>query len=414
MSELIDLPAGVLERIISMLDTDTIKGLRLTCRKLSRFTSQVLFRVISLYDTPKSCRYLQSILAQPHLRKEVIKLSLNTVEDDYDTDEEDEIEPPQGWEEILRNLSSLPNLQSVALRFDKKCAYEVDCPYTYAPQTEEYRATLLRWLFAGLIDLPRPLKELAIQNHQNLTPISRNVSNWMDEVLGTLETLRLNVVHERDFAAPESEMEKEPVHDFYNRVLRWTWLKPCMSSLRKLSLYSSHQWGFYPKIDLEDIHFPNLQSLTLGNFSFCEDKQLNWILAHSSTLEELHMDRCFIVFYVRIPENEEILEDILARTPLMESDMESAPEHPGCLVYHYPRRWHDYFTSIQNGLPQLSRFGFGNSPSWEKNRYLPFVGDFIFFPFNIPPGIEWPECDQQDQAALEALHRVTGQRADFG
>jgi hypothetical protein len=93
------------------------------------------------------------------------------------------------------------------LRFDKKCAYEVDCPYTYAPQTEEYRATLLRWLFAGLIDLPRPLKELAIQNHQNLTPMSRKVSIWLDEVLGTLETLRLNVVHERDFAAPESEIE---------------------------------------------------------------------------------------------------------------------------------------------------------------------------------------------------------------
>lgn len=83
MSELINLPAGALERIISMLDKDTIKGLRLTCKKLSRFTSRFLFRVISLYDTPKSCRYLQSILAQSHLREEVIKLSLITVEDDY-------------------------------------------------------------------------------------------------------------------------------------------------------------------------------------------------------------------------------------------------------------------------------------------------------------------------------------------
>lgn len=37
--------------------------------------------------------------------------------------------------------------------------------------------------------------------------MSRNVSNWMDEVLGTLESLKLNVVHERNFAAPESEIE---------------------------------------------------------------------------------------------------------------------------------------------------------------------------------------------------------------
>ena len=107
--------------------------------------------------------------------------------------------------DILRE--SLPNLQSVALRFDKKCATDVDCPYIYAPQTEKYRATLLRWLFAGLTDLSQPLKELAIQNHQHVRPISRNFSNWMDEVLGTLESLKLNVVHERDFAAPESEIE---------------------------------------------------------------------------------------------------------------------------------------------------------------------------------------------------------------
>lgn len=95
----------------------------------------------------------------------------------------------------------------MALRFDKKCATDVDCPYIYAPQTGKYRATLLRWLFAGLTDLPRRLKELIIQNYQSVRPISRNVSNWMDEVLGTLESLKLNVVHERDFAAPESEIE---------------------------------------------------------------------------------------------------------------------------------------------------------------------------------------------------------------
>lgn len=197
-----------------------------------------------------------------------------------------------------------------------------------------------------------------------------------------------------------------------------------MFSLRKLSLYSSHQWGFYPKVNLEDVHFPNLRSLTLGNFTFCEDKQLDWILGHSATLKELYLDSCFIVFYVRIPDNGD-----MERTPLTESDMENTPEHPVDLVHHYSRRWHDYFTSIQNGLPQLSRFWFGSSPSWKKNkmpverefcsvielardRYLPFVGEFIFYPFNLRPGIEWPECDQQDLDALEALHLAIGQRAE--
>lgn len=79
--------------------------------------------------------------------------------------------------------------------------------YIYAPHTEKYRQTLLHWLFTGLTDLRQPLRELAIQNHQNLTPISRTVSSWMGEVLGTLESLRLNVAHECDFAAPEDEIE---------------------------------------------------------------------------------------------------------------------------------------------------------------------------------------------------------------
>jgi hypothetical protein len=40
-----------------------------------------------------------------------------------------------------------------------------------------------------------------------MTPISHNVSDWMDEVFQRLEVLRLNVVHECDFAAPENDIE---------------------------------------------------------------------------------------------------------------------------------------------------------------------------------------------------------------
>jgi hypothetical protein len=109
----------------------------------------------------------------------------------------------------LEQIPTFPNLQTVALRFDQKCAAEGGdpAPWVYAPQTEAYRATTLRWLFATLTDLPRPLKELAILNHQNVIPISHNVSDWMDEVFSTLESLRLNVVHERDSAAPEHDIE---------------------------------------------------------------------------------------------------------------------------------------------------------------------------------------------------------------
>jgi hypothetical protein len=83
MAELIKLPASVLIHIISLLDNDSVKTLRLTCKELSGFANRVLFRSISLYDKHDSCGHLQSVIIQPHLREEVFKLNLHTVEEDY-------------------------------------------------------------------------------------------------------------------------------------------------------------------------------------------------------------------------------------------------------------------------------------------------------------------------------------------
>lgn len=83
MSELARLPASVLIHIISLLNNESVKALRQTGKKISGFANRVLFRSISLYDTHDSCQLLESILSQPHLREEVFKLNLHTVEEDY-------------------------------------------------------------------------------------------------------------------------------------------------------------------------------------------------------------------------------------------------------------------------------------------------------------------------------------------
>jgi DNA mismatch repair ATPase MutS len=83
MSELTRLPASVLIHIISLLDNKTVKNLRLACKELSGFANRVLFRTVLLYNKPDSCRLLKSVLSQPHLREEVLKLNLHTVEVDY-------------------------------------------------------------------------------------------------------------------------------------------------------------------------------------------------------------------------------------------------------------------------------------------------------------------------------------------
>lgn len=98
-------------------------------------------------------------------------------------------------------LPKIPNLESVILRFDKNAT--VDDDYPEAPQSVYYRETIIQWLGTGLVSIERPLKELGIRNQQNVTPLS----NDFQRILGTLSSLRLNVVHTSDYMCPGSELE---------------------------------------------------------------------------------------------------------------------------------------------------------------------------------------------------------------
>ena len=83
----------------------------------------------------------------------------------------------------------------------------MDPDFADKPQTELYRASVLRWLFAGLASMEQHLKEFAIQNLQNVSPRNKDIIAQIKRVLQGLKSLRLNVVHELDSAAPETELE---------------------------------------------------------------------------------------------------------------------------------------------------------------------------------------------------------------
>ncbi|KAJ5464218.1 hypothetical protein N7475_007353 [Penicillium sp. IBT 31633x] len=349
--------------IASHSDITTLKTLRLTSHTLCFFATKYLFSEVSLYTEDESCQAFESILTHPQLSDKVYKVRLNTVEVDYDSDTEvEELEPPPKWEKLLTKLPSLSNLESVVLRFDKNCAKSGD--WIEPAQSDEYRETIIQWLGIGLGSLRRPLKELGIQNQQNVTPISEEV----EEVLNALKSLRLNVVHELEPACPENEIYKEELHKFYETILPSVWLEPTMGSLQKLSLYSSFYWGFWPKLSLDGVHFPNLQSLALGNFSFFKDEQLDWILSHS-TLEELYLDDCPILLEARILDN----ENDLSESPIPKSELEfrKNEDRSDSWHYNYPSRWSNYFASIEAGLPHLRHFAFGHNAAWDYPGGVP-------------------------------------------
>lgn len=143
-----------------------------------------------------------------------------------------------------------------------------------------------------------------------------------------------------------------------------------MASLRKLSLCSSFYWGFYPKLSLEGIYFPSLQSLALGNFTFFQDEQLNWIISHGSTLKELYLDDCPILSHVRILDYQENS----GKCPLPASEMQLAREEDrgDSWLYDYPRQWSEYFASFEGGLGCLRHFAIGSSEKWNFTHGLPF------------------------------------------
>ncbi|KAJ5816271.1 hypothetical protein N7447_008504 [Penicillium robsamsonii] len=424
-------PLELLAIITSLSDTETLKALRLTNHTLSALATKNLFSTLSLYTDDKSCEAFGSIIAHPQLKEHVRKIRFNTVEVDSEPDIEHEaVELPFKWKELLFMLPKIPNLESVVLRFDQNCV--LDSHYLEAPQPIDYRETIIKWLGTALVSLKQPLKELGIQNQQNVTPLSKD----FQQVLSKLSSLRLNVMHELVPASPEDEIEKAEAQEFYARILPSVWLKPTMGSLRKLSLYSGFYWGFYPKFSLEGIHCPNLQSLTLGNFSFFEDQQLDWILSHSSTLQELYLDDCPILFHARILDYEFQLD----KCPLPKSRMKFQINEKWSDDWHYdyPRRWNDYFASFETGLPHLRHFAIGHNQAWNSDHGwgLPFEKELDLVPvlmheryMEFDGGIgpsqftssrreddkeAWPHCDDEDREALKALYRKIKQQVDCG
>lgn len=209
-----------------------------------------------------------------------------------------------------------------------------------------------------------------------------------------------------------------------------------MGSLRKLSLYSNFYWGFYPKLSLEGIHCPNLQSLTLGNFIFFENQQLDWILSHSATLQELYLDDCSILLQARILDD----EDQLSKCPVSKHDMklQNLEDMGDDWYYYYPGRWNQYFRSFEACLPRLHHFAIGHNEAWDTEDAMPFenereiapalmVDRYMAFDGGIGPSqfvsprwrglnypLDWPQCDDEDRDALKSLFKKINQQVDCG
>ncbi|KAK2768532.1 hypothetical protein FQN54_000388 [Arachnomyces sp. PD_36] len=465
MVDVISLPVEILRHISSFTDRESCKQLGLTCRLFRDTSKPWLFRDTMVSPTDESCEQFETFLEYRHLSQYVTKIYLDISkfepdEPDFEETREENIEDGEGaWGAVLPRrfwnlfgrLAELPRLRSVALCFSHDCENS-DIFIAGPPQTSLFRSIVMNKFMSSLSSLPRLPRELAIRNLQNINATDPTTKAMITLVLKGLQSLRLNIINEhseqngeldlqvcypnkasRGHQAKGKSQKKEP-HIFYTK-LPSIWLKPTTSNLRHLTLYSNLYFGFYPKLDLREAHFPHLETLSLGNYAFVHDSQLDWILSHGSTLTELYLDDCTIIHEVATYDKE--------RTYLSPDTFRAHPKLEGKVYASYEKRWHDYFRAFKDGLPLLRHFRYGTSPYWWGDVSTPFEGeteikigmtsgsyqvfcdgygpspymDSLIWDYDteddnaLPPSVD--EEDEEDKEALRELCGKIGQPLEF-
>ncbi|KAE8423046.1 hypothetical protein BDV36DRAFT_309317 [Aspergillus pseudocaelatus] len=370
MVGLLSLPTEFVDRIFALIDLQTRKALRLANPRLSIIGQRWIFHTTVVSPTEASCDRFDRILESSRLASYVRKIYLNTwdlgndnIEEQYfehEDHEEDTGLHPRFWD-VFDRLKDFPRLQSVVLRFHQEC--DEDDKYD-APQSSEFRFAVMARMMAVLKSLPRPLHELGLRDIYNVNVTNKETVANLQNVLGSLRSLRLNIANVNRGLSGSSDYHRNPPQNFHSELPLF-WLKPTMSNLEHLTLYSSLYFGFYPVCDLRDIRFPRLKTLSLGNHTFIHDSQLEWILSHGSTLTELYMDDCVIIWAASIYHR-------CGPTLLPREEFHMHPDLPDQLYTTYDKRWVDYFRAFEKGLPNLRQFHFGHSPYWGEEDTTPF------------------------------------------
>ena len=309
------------------------------------------------------------------------------------------------WLDCLGRLPELENLRSIALVFDRHGGNDGSFDYEEdLLQTRFSRAAWREFLFEleGL-----NLQELAIRHNQDFPSREelsqrRHTSSTLlsslekeealrNRILGGLHSLRLSFVHEQ--IRGESGSTLKVLHPMNIRTAKLTnsqtndshlcfanlpstWLQPATQHLKHLTLYSDTPFGFFPKLDLRNIRLSNLRTLALGQYIISHDWQIDWIVSHSTTLHELYLDHCSILYQIGHADPDWLDEEGYPKhnnnnsSLYFERDDDDAYNQMSFISY--PTRWHDIFRRFADSLPHLRAFRFGSSAQWNfdtENRF---------------------------------------------
>ncbi|KAI9375357.1 hypothetical protein BJX61DRAFT_539914 [Aspergillus egyptiacus] len=366
MTQLTSLPPEILSLIFSNADQKSQKALRLANRQLGAIGQRDVFQTLSVCPTEESYGRLESILQRADLVPYIDKIYLNT----YDPRDPPESQYGEGEDvasRLFSYLKDMPYLKSVALRYHWECPDDL---YDDVMQEESFRSEVMQ---AGLKALAAiaGLEDLALRDMYNVNETDREAVANRNSILPRLRSLRLNITNVNRGMSGSSDYDRENPQTFFQE-LPSVWLKPCLSNLQHLTLYSSIYVGFYPKCDFRGLHFPNLKSLAFGNHTFIHDSQLDWILSHAATLTGLYLDDCAIIHEASVFKDP-------ARSGQTLLPPDAFRDHPHLSEYKvytsYATRWADYFRAFQEKLVNLREFRYGHAPDWWSDETTPFESE---------------------------------------
>ena len=398
------------------LNFESICNARLVCRTWNNVASSHLFRDISLRKNPdaeEGFTRWHEMVNNAVVRTAAKRVTVHSVIDNAEGDEEDVWDDEcnaNSFTLAVSRINQLPNVRTLQLSFFSKCrGVENNFYFEYEIEHIPTRLNTLRVVF-------RFLKERAADRENNLTPIRslvlRNLQNApLDEfyssdlfkdVIKEMKQVHLLILEEYDEPGPDYDLERIERREF-EPYLRKTIL-PCFSDqLTSLTLYFHECWGVCPGyFEGKGLYFPNLRTLSLGNYVIGHNDQFDWVLSHAS-LTSLRLDMCFIVSHMAfhgycfkrwaVPTH-----DWTSLPPGSYGFVMDEPYHPRS-VFTYDGTWEKVFDGIRTNLCSLTDFRFDCSKRYDIQFCEPenlgttlFPGRYITFDNGLLPS-PWIEAD---------------------
>ncbi|KAJ4363517.1 hypothetical protein N0V83_009812 [Neocucurbitaria cava] len=358
------LPVELRRQCLEYLNVETLKTVRLINKELGSLGTEILFRTAILNNWDDGADNFVNIV-QSSLNSLVRRVVINTSYDpEYVGAGQEEEEFRESFGQAIAILCDFENVDEVVVNFARECAYPDDDPNSTdlsknVVETKTFRLEVLDFLFTAVRQAEK-VKALTIKNLQDYMDKAVFDSEDFAAVRDRLTKLHLQIATEGEEGALEDNIEKPACHQGFGIHLPDIWLKPLASQLTHLSLYGTEcLWGVWPIVDLRQVpSFPQLKSLSLGNFTVAYDWQIEWILSHGPTLQELLLDDCPMIVALKLGES--VANTIFPDLPRLMDVSPGTTDVPEWYFKNIDLRWHDIFDRFRIKLLQLQHFSIGS------------------------------------------------------